>query len=113
MVTKTADSHLIHRTPFHGANKAAEENRNAPLKAAFLPVKDSQLYIEEARPPRALAKLLASILLFGQEPVSTQRVMDIGADLVAQVPSDEMHFRRDDAIWDCIGELNRAGGQHG
>jgi hypothetical protein len=73
-------------------------------------VKDAQSYVVGAKPRRALARLLASVLFFGQEPVSTQRVMDIGADLVAQVPFFEMHFRRDNSFWERIGELNGAGG---
>jgi hypothetical protein len=110
MVTNTDGDYQVHSTPFHGTNEAPEENRHAPLKAAFLPVKDTQSYVAEAKPRRALAKLLGSILFFGQESASTQRLMDIGADLVAQVPFYEMHFRRDNSFWDCIGELNGAGG---
>jgi hypothetical protein len=109
MVKKVKENYLVYSTPFYGTNGSAELNSSAPLKAAFLPVKDDKVFIKETRPSRALAKLLASVLFFGQEPRSNQRLMDISADVIAQIPFYEMHFQRDTSFWECIDELD--GGQ--
>ena len=109
VVRKTGKSHLIYSTPFYGTNESADSNSNAPLKAAFLPVKDDKVYIKETKPSQALAKLLASVLFFGQEPGINQRLMDVSSDIVAQVPFYEMHFQRDTSFWECIGELENGG----
>jgi hypothetical protein len=105
LVRKMEGSYAVYSTPFYGTNECAGPSTSAPLKAAFLPVKDSEVYTGETKPSRALAKLLASVLFFGQEPSSNQRLMDISADIVARVPFYEMHFRRDASFWECIGEL--------
>ncbi|MBN1976804.1 MAG: hypothetical protein JW918_05335 [Anaerolineae bacterium] len=109
VVRKVGKSYLVYSTPFYGTNESANQNSNAPLKAAFLPVKDDQVYVKETKPAQALAKLLAGALFFGQEPSFNQRLMDISADIVARIPFYEMHFQRDTSFWKCIGELN--GGQ--
>jgi hypothetical protein len=110
VVRKVGESHLVYSTPFYGTNESAELNSNAPLKAAFLPVKDDRMYIKETRPSQALAKLLASVLFFGQGPSLNQRLIDTSADIIAQIPFYEMHFQRDTSFWERIGELD--GGQH-
>jgi len=109
VVRKVKGSYLVYSTPFYGTNGSAELNSNAPLKAVFLPVKDNKVFIKETKPSRALAKLLASVLFFGQEPRFNQRLMDISADMIAQIPFYEMHFQRNTSFWERIGELD--GGQ--
>ncbi len=105
VVRKRAGDYTVYSTPFYGTNESMEQNTGGPLKAAFLPVKDDEVYLEETRPARALSKLLASVLFFGREPSLSQRLVDIATDLVAHVPFYEMHFRRDSSFWECIGEL--------
>ncbi|UCC88245.1 MAG: hypothetical protein JSV81_02775 [Anaerolineales bacterium] len=98
---------LVYSTPFYGTNESAEQNIRADLKAAFLPIKDDEVYLKETRPAQALSKLLASVLFFGQEVALNQHLMDISAGVVAQVPFYEIHFRRDDSFWACIAERER------
>jgi hypothetical protein len=107
VVRKRDWQYLVYSTPFYGTNESAERNIGADLKAAFLPVKDNEVYLKETRPARALSKLLVSVLFFGQEAALNRRLMDISAGVVAQVPFYEMHFRRDDAFWACIAELEK------
>jgi hypothetical protein len=109
VVRKVKGSYLVYNTPFYGTNGSAELNSSVSLKAAFLPVKDNKVFIKETKPSRALAKLLASVLFFGQEPRFNQRLMDISADMIAQIPFYEMHFQRNTSFWERIGELD--GGQ--
>jgi hypothetical protein len=105
VVRKAGEGHLVYSTPFYGTNESAASNSNAPLQAAFLPVKDDKVYIKETKPSQALSKLLASVLFFGQEPGVNQRLMDISADVVTQIPFYELHFQRDTSFWECIDEL--------
>ena len=105
VVRKREGDYLVYSTPFYGSNESTGQNRGACLKAAFLPVKDDEVYLKEAGPAQALAKLLASVLFFSQEPSLNRRLMDIGTDVVAQIPFYEMHFRRDDSFWGCIDEM--------
>ena len=107
VVRKKEESYLVYSTPFYGTNPSAGRNIAAPLRAAFLPVKDQAVYLKEAKPAQVLSKLLASVLFFGQEPALSRRLMDIGADVVARVPFYEMHFRRDGSFWECIAELEK------
>ena len=107
VVRKGGDGYLVYSTPFFGTNPSAGRNIAAPLRAAFLPVKDQAVYLKEARPAQALAKLLAGVLFFGQEPALNRRLVDIGADVVARVPFYELHFRRDGSFWECIGALEK------
>jgi hypothetical protein len=109
VVRKMRGGYLVYSTPFYGTNESVDLNANVPLKAAFLPVKDSEVYARRAKPSRALAKLLSSVLFFGQEAGSNQRLMDISADIVAQIPFYDLHFRRDASFWECIGELENGG----
>jgi hypothetical protein len=108
VIRKRKDGYLVYSTPFFGTNPSAEHNIAAPLRAAFLPVKDQAVYLAAARPARALSKLLAGVLFFSQEPALNRRLMDIGADVVAHVPFYEMHFRRDGSFWECIAKLEEA-----
>jgi len=110
VVRKVRENYLVYSTPFYGTNGSTDLNSSAPLKAVFLPVKDDKVYVRETRHSQALTKLLASVLFFGQEPTLNQRLMDIGADVIAQIPFYEMHFRRDTSFWEHIDELD--GGQH-
>jgi hypothetical protein len=104
VVRKAGEGHLVYSTPFYGTNESADSNNNAPLNAAFLPVKDDKAYIKETKPSQALSKLLASVLFFGQKPSLNQRLMDISAEIVAQIPFYELHFQRDTSFWECIDE---------
>ena len=108
VIRKRGEGYLVYSTPFYGTNPSAGRNIAAPLRAAFLPVKDQAVYLKEARPAQVLSKLLASVLFFGQEPALSRRLMDIGADVAARVPFYEMHFRRDGSFWECIAELEKA-----
>jgi hypothetical protein len=110
VVRKKEKDYLVYSTPFYGTNESTACNSRALLKAAFLPVKDSQVYLKKARPALALTKLMSSVLFFSQEDGLNRRLMDISAGLVAQVPFYEMHFRRDSTFWERIGELERNGG---
>ena len=110
VVRKREGNYLVYSTPFYGTNESTEQNMGGYLKAAFLPVKDDKVYLIEARPAQALAKLLASVLFFSQEPSLNRRLMGIATDVVAQVPFYEMHFRRDNSFWECIGEVERNAG---
>ena len=107
VVRKAGEGHLVYSTPFYGTNESAGQNSNAPLKAAFLPVKDDKVYVKGTKPSQALSKLLSSVLFFGQEPSFNQRLMDISADIITEIPFYEMHFQRDTSFWECIGELER------
>jgi hypothetical protein len=109
IVRKVKECYLVYSTPFYGTNESADSNDNAPLKAAFLPMKDNQVYVEETKPSQALTKLLASVLFFGQEVGANQRLMDISADIIAQIPFYRLHFQRDTSLWECIGELENGG----
>jgi hypothetical protein len=109
VVSKKEGGYLVYSTPFYGTNESTEQNIGGYLKAAFLPVKGNEVYLKEARPAQALAKLLASVLFFSQEPSLNQRLMDIGTDVVARVPFYEMHFRRDASFWGCIDEIEGKG----
>ena len=110
VVRKREGNYRVYSTPFYGTNESARQNIGAYLKAAFLPVKDDKVYLKEVRSAQALSKLLASVLFFSQEPSLNQRLMDIGTDVVTQIPIYEMHFRCDNSFWECIGELERNGG---
>jgi hypothetical protein len=106
VVREAEEGHLVYSTPFYGTNESADLNSNAPLKAAFLPVKDDKVCIKETKPSQALTKLLASVLFFGQKPSLNQCLMDISADIIAQIPFYEMHFQRDTSFWKRIDELD-------
>jgi hypothetical protein len=108
VVRKGGDGYLVYSTPFYGTNPSAECNIAVPLQAAFLPIKDQAVYLKPARPAQALSKLLAGVLFFSQEPALNRRLMNIGADIVAHVPFNELHFRRDGSFWECIAELEKA-----
>ncbi|MFB0533516.1 MAG: hypothetical protein ACETWR_00890 [Anaerolineae bacterium] len=110
VVRKSERGYLVYSTPFYGTNESTEQSIGACLKAAFLPVKDDEVYLKEAKPAQALAKLLASVLFFSQEPSLNRRLMDIANDVVAQVPFYEMHFRRDTSFWGYIEEIEEKGG---
>jgi hypothetical protein len=109
VVRRVGESYMVYSTPFYGTNESADLNSNAPLKAAFLPVKDDKVYIKDTKPSQALTKLLSSVLFFGQEPSLTQHLMDTSADIIAQIPFYEMHFQRDTSFWKCIDELENGG----
>ena len=110
VVRKVGGSHRLYSTPFYGTNESAERNLGTDLNAVFFPVKDDQVYLKEARPAQALSLLLASVLFFAQEPATAHRLMDICSDVVARVPTYEMHFRRDNSLWKCIDEIEKDGG---
>lgn len=110
VVRKSEGDYLVYSTPFYGTNESTEQNIGAYLKAAFLPVKDDEVYLKETRPAQALSRLLASVLFFSQEPSLNERLMGIATDVVARVPFYEMHFRRDASFWGCIDEMGRIGG---
>jgi hypothetical protein len=110
VVRKKEKDYVVYSTPFFGTNKSAERNSHAPLKAAFLPIKDSRVCLKKARPAPALTRLLSSALFFSREDELNRRLMDISAELVGQVPFYEMYFRRDASFWECIGELEQNGG---
>jgi hypothetical protein len=109
VVRKEGKNYMVYSTPFYGTNENAEQNSNAPLKAAFLPVKDDKVYIKDTKPSQALTKLLTSVLFFGQEPSFNQRLMDTSADIIAQIPFYELHFQRDTSFWECVSELETEG----
>lgn len=110
MVRKNEGDFLVYSTPFFGTNKNAECNSRAILKAAFLPVKDSRVCLEKARPAPALSKLMSCTLFFSREDGMNRRLMDISAEMVDTVPFYDMHFRRDRSFWECISAIERNGG---
>jgi len=110
VIRKQGEDYLVYSTPFFGTNNSAECNSRALLKAAFLPVKDSQVYLKKARPAPALTKLMSSVLFFSRQDELNYRLMDISAGLVDRIPFYEMYFRRDNSFWECINELEKNGG---
>ena len=110
MIRRKENNYWVYSTPFFGTNKSAENNSHAPLKAAFLPIKDSRVCLKKARPAQALTGLLSSVLFFSREDELNERLMDISAGLVARIPFYEMYFRRDASFWECIGTLEQNGG---
>lgn len=109
LVRKIKGAYRVWSSPFFGTNESTELNVGAPLRAAFLPVKDTRVYVEKTSPGRALAKLLASVLFFDQDLAANERLLSIATDLVGTVPFFDMHFRRDGAFWICIEELEQKG----
>lgn len=105
MVRKVSGSYRVYSSPFFGTNASTERNVGVSLRAALLPVKDMQVFLERAAPGRALAKFLASVLFFDRDPAANERLMSLAADVTGTIPFYDMHFRRDGAFWDCIEEL--------
>ena len=110
VVRKTGEDHVVYSSPFFGTNKSAERSLSASLKAAFLPIKDRDVYVDRAKPARALPKLMAGVLFFGQDPALNRRLMDICNGVVERIPFYDLHFRRDATFWQCIDELENKGG---
>lgn len=106
VIRKKGDGYQVYGSPFYGTNEDTGINFGSDLKAAFLPLKDQEVYLKEASLAQALSKLLASVLFFGKESSLNKRMFDTCADLVTKIPFYEMHFRLDDSFWQCIDELH-------
>ena len=107
LVRKMNGVYRVYSSPFFGTNESAELNFGAPLRAALLPIKDTQVYLEKTPSARALAKLLASVLFFDQDPAANERLMSVATDILVAVPFFNLHFRRDGTFWSCIEELEQ------
>ena len=105
VIRKHKDGYHVYGTPFYGTLNYHAVNLNKPIRAAFMPVKDTETYLKAAHPITFLSKFLAAVLFFGKEPELINRVLDIAHDFLDSVPFYEMHFKKDSTFWKHIDEL--------
>lgn len=101
------DAWHVHGTPFWGdlANHP-RTNASAPLRGLFSLVKDTAVRLEPLPPSQAVADVISSVPVTCTEPGLSARLIDLCADLVAQVPCYRLHFARDDSFWSVIDRLD-------
>lgn len=91
--------------PFRGdLPEAPRTNDAVELRGVFTLVKDTEHRVRVLSMPQAVARLAACVPFVMAQPANAQRVTQICADLVAQVPVRALHFRRDDKFWEAIDE---------
>ncbi len=96
----------VHGTPFWGELRDhPKTNDRAPLRGLFSLVKDTAVWLEPLPPSQAVADVISSVPVTCKEPGLSTRLMDLCADLVAQVPCYRLHFTRDDSFWRAVDEL--------
>lgn len=89
-------------TPFFGEHGNAGVNTSVPLKAIFFLQQAPQNQLRPLSRQLAVEKLLRSVLFFGQEKTSVQRVLDLATLFCVRIPCYELQFLPDASFWSCI-----------
>jgi ABC-type cobalamin/Fe3+-siderophores transport system ATPase subunit len=89
--------------PFRGdLPETPRSNVNVELAGLFCLRQDEQHFVAPLERPRALAKLVSCVPFVMTSPEMSQRVMALCDDMVAHVPTRELHFRRDSGFWTVV-----------
>ncbi len=91
-------------TPFFGAGNMPGENRAAPLKGIYFPVKDKANYLDKLNPGQALQRLLSNAVFFARDPDLSRRLFDFCADIAMCTPAYDLHFLPESSFWRCIDD---------
>ncbi len=105
IVRKIKNDYYVYGSPFYGDNEEMGINRGSKLSAAFVPKKDTEVYIRKVKPAEVLSKLLAAVMFFGKETSLNKRLLEIASDFISTVPCYEMHFQKNDSFWQSIDEV--------
>jgi len=97
---------------------------SAPMYSCILPAgirirllafvrKDASLSVVELPASRATTRLLSEAAFVGRGPGDPQRVLDVLAGLVDQVPVVELSYRPGDRFWEALRTVRRNSGRGG
>jgi hypothetical protein len=91
-------------TPFFGDLGRPGANRAVPLVAIYFLEHAERHTRESLARPRALARLLTTVLFFGRDATLARRVFDLAAALVETVPCFRLGFRPEPSVWEVIDD---------
>ena len=96
----------VYGTPFWGdLADHPKTNASAPLRGLFSLVKDHEVKLEPLSSSQAVADVVSSVPVTCNAPHLSAQLIDLCADLAAQVPCYRLHFSPDDSFWRVIDEL--------
>lgn len=94
----------VYGTPFFGEFSTGGANESAPLKGIYFLQKGRENRLVENDPALAWRQLLRSVMFFGEDRESTQRIIDLAWDVCRRVPCYTLQFLPDDSFWNLIHE---------
>lgn len=104
LIRASSTGHMAFGTPFSGAGNTHGENRAAPLKGIYFPVKDKANYLEKLNAVQALGRLLSNAVFFARDPDLSRRLFDFCADIARCTPAYDLHFLPESSFWRCIDD---------
>jgi hypothetical protein len=107
IVKRTNGTYRVYGVPFRGdMPEAPRTNAQANLYGLFRLKKDTSHFTKPLSHSRAVAELISCVPFVVEDPIMSQRAIDICTDLVASVPVKELHFHRDKGFWRVIDEID-------
>ncbi len=107
IIKRENSTYIAYGVPFRGAMpEAPRTNAKAVLHGLFRLKKDTQHFTKRLSHPQAVAELVSCVPFVMEDPIMSQKVMDICAELATSVPVKELHFRRDKGFWRMIDETD-------
>jgi hypothetical protein len=107
IIKKRNGAYKVYGVPFRGdMPEAPRTNARANLYGLFRLKKDTRHFTKPLGHSQAVAELISCVPFVMEDPIMSQRVIDICTDLVASVPVKELHFRRDKGFWRVIDEID-------
>jgi hypothetical protein len=93
----------LYGVPFKGElSEAPRANQHAPLKGLYRLRQDTSHYLEPIPPIKAVADLVAASPFIVREKRLSDQLMKVCSKIVACVPVQQLHFKRDDGFWKVI-----------
>ncbi len=91
---------MVHPSPFFSDKSRADRQGEAlPLGSIQVLEKSKEIRLEPLSFAEAAEAFLACVMHFREEPVHAARLLDLFADLYAEIPLFRMHFRKDPDFW--------------
>ena len=89
-------------TPFWGEFRAAGQNKHYPIAGVYALAQALEDRLEPMSTKEILRALLPCVLFFSSKPEANEMLLRLLLDMVTRVPSNRLHFRRDDGFWKVI-----------
>lgn len=107
IIKKRNGDYKAYGVPFRGdIPEAPHTNAQANLHGLLWLAKDTSHFTKPLSHSRAVAELISCVPFVVEDPIMSQRAIDICTDLVASVPVKELHFHRDKGFWRVIDEID-------
>jgi hypothetical protein len=108
IIRKAGADLRVYGTPFHGTAMEMPRTRaDAPLRGAYLLVKDSNHFLVPMDVARAVAALTRSAPFVMSAPASGRSVIEVCIEIAHAAAVAELHFRKDDGFWKVIDESRK------